>query len=343
MNSQRIVVFAGPTISKTTIQEIVPSALVLAPCEQGDVHFARFQLGAEVIAIIDGVHSQRLPNWHSENLGVLHDGGRIFGAASMGALRAAECEPWGMEGVGEIFSWYRDGIIEGDDEVCLAHGGEDTGYKAFSIPLVNVRATLKAIPSIMMSAARKAEVLEIARGIFYPERTWRRIADACELRDFDLEEYEVDLKQADAMQLCYLLADLPPRKKAEREVRNADDGYKGVFKANDVKIFHHGKIHRLHEIAPDSAFTQRLALERKLALAFCAMAGIGPREGFKPDPEAPLLDLQPDEMANLIREEATLRRAREWLASSKANFGLVSHVNDWLRVHGLYEQRKESL
>jgi TfuA-like protein len=261
----------------------------------------------------------------------------------MGALRSVECQSWGAEPVGEIAEWYASGQIDGDDEVCLAHGGEDTGYKQFSIPLVNVRATLAAVPSIMMSAARKAEVLEAARGIFYPERTWRRIQDACELRDFDLEEYEVDLKQADALALCYLLTDLPPRKKPEREVRNAKEGYGGAFRANDMKVFHHGKIHRLHEIAPDSAFTQRLALERKLALAFCEMAGIKPRDGFKADPEAPLLDMAPDEMEELIKEEATLARAREWLASSKANFGLVSHTLDWMRVHGLYEARKESL
>jgi hypothetical protein len=339
----KTVIFAGPSLGKDAIESVVPDALVLPPAEQGDIDFAARQLGADAVGLIDGVHSQRLPPWHKEILGVLKEGTRVLGAASMGALRAVECQDWGMEPVGEIAEWYASGQIEGDDEVCLAHGGEDTGYQQFSIPLVNVRATLAAIPSIMMSAARKSEVLEISKDIFYPERTWRRIQDACELRDFDLEEYEVDLKQADAMQLCYLLADLPPRKKPEREVRNASEGYAGVFRANDVKIFHHGKIHRLHEFPPDSAFTQRLALERKLALAFCAMAAITPREGFRADPEAPLLDLAPEEMEELIREEATLARAREWLASSKANFGLVSHTLDWLRVHGLYEQRKEAL
>ena len=339
----RITVFVGPSISRTTVQEIVPDALLLPPAEQGDVHFARHQLGSDVIAMIDGVHSQRLPTWHCELLDVLADGARILGAASMGALRAVECAPWGAEPIGEIAEWYASGYIDGDDEVCLAHGDESTGWKQFSIPMVNVRATLKAVPSIMLSAIRKEEIIEVAKGIFYPERTWRRIADACELRDFDLEEYEVDLKQADAMALCYLLADLPPRKKPEREIRNLDAGYSGVFKTNDAKIFHHGKIHRLHEIAPDSAFTYRLSMERRLALEFCEMAGITPREGFKPNPNEPLLDMRPEEMAELIREEAMLARAREWLASSKANFGLVSHVNDWLRVHGLYESRKESL
>lgn len=339
----KIVVFCGPSLGKDAIQSVVPEALILSPAEQGDIDFAARQLGADVIGLIDGVHSQRLPPWHKEILGVLASGTRVLGAASMGALRAVECQCWGAEPVGEIAEWYASGVIEGDDEVCLAHGGEDTGWKSFSVPCVNVRATLKAVPSIMLSAKRKEEILEVARGIFYPQRSWRAIADACELRDFDLEDYEVDLKQADAMTLCYLLGNLPPRKKPEREVRNANEGYGGVFRANDMKVFHHGKIHRLHEIAPESAFTQRLALERKLALAFCELAGITPREGFKPDPEAPLLDLEADEMANLIAEEATLRRAREWLASSKAHFGIVSHVNDWMRVHGLYEQRKESL
>src|SRR4029077_16894521 len=242
----KTVVFAGPTISKSVIEEIVPWALVLNPMEQGDVHFARHQLGADVIAMIDGVHSQRLPAWHCELLDVLKDGARVLGAASMGALRAVECSPWGSEYIGEIAEWYASGVIEGDDEVCLAHGDESTGGKPFSVPLVNVRATLKAVPSIMLSSKRKEEILEVAKTVFYPERTWRRLQDAAELRDFDLEEYEVDLKQADAMQLCYLLSDLPPRKAPERAVKNADQGYKGVFRVNDAKVLHHGRIHRMH-------------------------------------------------------------------------------------------------
>jgi hypothetical protein len=93
----RTVIFVGPSLAKATVQEIVPDALVLAPMEQGDVHFARHQLGADVIAMIDGVHSQRLPAWHCEILDVLADGARVLGAASMGALRAVECAPWGAE------------------------------------------------------------------------------------------------------------------------------------------------------------------------------------------------------------------------------------------------------
>ena len=44
-------------------------------------------------------------------------GTQVFGAASMGALRAAELAPFGMIGVGAIFAAYRDGRLTGDDEV----------------------------------------------------------------------------------------------------------------------------------------------------------------------------------------------------------------------------------
>ena len=59
-------VFIGPSLPKAQVQKLVPDALVLAPAEQGDLDFAARQLGAEVIALIDGVHRNKLPSWHSE-------------------------------------------------------------------------------------------------------------------------------------------------------------------------------------------------------------------------------------------------------------------------------------
>ena len=118
--------------------------MILPPAEQGDVDFANRQLGATAIGFIDGVHRQRLPIFHKEILQALDAGVRVFGAASMGALRAVECEPWGAEPVGIIADWYRDGLIEADDEVCLAHGDEASNWRPMSIPLVNVRGTLQA-------------------------------------------------------------------------------------------------------------------------------------------------------------------------------------------------------
>ncbi len=68
----------------------------------------------------------------------------VFGSASMGALRAAELAAFGMEGVGAIFEAYRDGALEDDDEVAVVHGPAESGYRALSVALVNIRHTLAA-------------------------------------------------------------------------------------------------------------------------------------------------------------------------------------------------------
>ena len=46
---------------------------------------------------------------------------RAWAPASLGALRAAELDRFGMEGVGEIYAHYRDGRLTSDAEVALMH------------------------------------------------------------------------------------------------------------------------------------------------------------------------------------------------------------------------------
>ena len=176
--SKKTVVFIGPSLPKDTVREILPEALILPPAEQGDVDYASRQLGADTIVLIDGVHTTRLPVWHKEILGVLANGARLLGAASMGALRAIECEPWGAEPIGEVASLFKEGVIDGDDEVCLVHGDESSGYRHLSVPMVNIRAT---VSSARIPAERKKEVIEFAKSLFYPDRIWSNIVSGCEL------------------------------------------------------------------------------------------------------------------------------------------------------------------
>ena len=56
------------------------------------------------IGLIDGVFLDVPAVWHRELLWALSEGVHVFGAASMGALRAAELAPFGMRGVGTIFA-----------------------------------------------------------------------------------------------------------------------------------------------------------------------------------------------------------------------------------------------
>ncbi|RUX68847.1 hypothetical protein EN904_03020 [Mesorhizobium sp. M7A.F.Ca.CA.001.07.2.1] len=57
--------------------------------------------GRKVIGLIDGLFESGPAVWHKEILFALDAGCRLLGAASMGALRAAECWQFGMIGIGK--------------------------------------------------------------------------------------------------------------------------------------------------------------------------------------------------------------------------------------------------
>ena len=65
----------------------------------------------------------------------------VYGAASIGALRAAELDVFGMRGIGRIYEDFRDGVLEDDDEVAVLHGPEELGYPPVTEAMVNIRAT----------------------------------------------------------------------------------------------------------------------------------------------------------------------------------------------------------
>src|SRR5262249_27403413 len=128
------------------------------------------------IGIIDGYFDGMPAVWHKEILWALTQGIHVFGSASMGALRAAELHPFGMQGVGNIFEAYRSGELEDDDEVAVLHGPAEAGYVALSEPMVNIRATLgQAETAGIVSATTRAALTEQAKGLFYQERSWKAI------------------------------------------------------------------------------------------------------------------------------------------------------------------------
>ena len=339
--SMKTVVFVGPSLPRIEVLSVLPDALVLGPAEQGDVDYAVRELGADTIVLIDGVHTSRLPVWHKEVLGALSSGARFLGAASMGALRAVECEPWGAEPVGTIASWYKDGVIDGDDEVCLAHGDESTGWRQLSIPMVNIRATV--LPA-RIPAERKKEIVEFAKGLFYPDRSWATIVRACELtadeRSEVLASY-LDLKAADAMQALYD-ATLPGGGGERKRPLHVDKGYGKVFRVNDSKVLlNSGETIRLHEIAEKCPQAYAQALHRTLALEYCHMIGIHPRERALNMDDLPYTDLSNEERVALWNEERTLDRGREWLVSAGSGFHEVPAMLDFLRSTGIYDAVKE--
>jgi hypothetical protein len=188
--TDRTIIFAGPTIGAEEVRAILPDAAVLPPVAQGDVYRAA-RLRPRAIGIIDGVFDRVPAVWHKEILSALSDGIAVYGSASMGALRAAELDAFGMVGVGGIYAAYRDGAIEDDDEVAIAHGTADAGYRELSDAMVNIRATLEAAEGAGIISGATARQLEAAaKALFYPQRTYGAAIDAARLRGCDGAELE---------------------------------------------------------------------------------------------------------------------------------------------------------
>jgi hypothetical protein len=178
----RCVVFCGPSLPVLTISRWLRGAEVRPPASRGDIYRATMQ-GAVAIGLIDGACDESGSVWHKELLWALKQGVFVYGAAGLGAIRAAELHRSGMLGVGRIFGWYRDGSIDADDEVMVAHGTRDTDYRVQSEALVNVRATLeRAVGAWIISEADARTLIQVARTQFYPTRTFGSLLETAQAK-----------------------------------------------------------------------------------------------------------------------------------------------------------------
>ena len=82
-------VFLRPTLARRDAEQLI-DAVMLPPAQQGDVFRAVHVHRPAAIGLIDGAFAEARPVWHREILWAMSQGVHVFGAASMGALRAVE-------------------------------------------------------------------------------------------------------------------------------------------------------------------------------------------------------------------------------------------------------------
>lgn len=166
-----VYVFAGPSVPRRLRVHIASYAVVLPPVAAGDLLRLEAAPG-DTVAIIDGFFHQRPAVRHKEVLHLLASGVAVHGAASMGALRAAELAPFGMVGHGRVFRDYRCGALTADDEVALLHGTESEDYEPYTEALVNVRYALRdAVRSGVLGRQAADTALACAGRVPFVERT----------------------------------------------------------------------------------------------------------------------------------------------------------------------------
>jgi len=180
-------IFTGPTAVKEVARETIPGCRIHPPAQHGDFIRNRFS-SKDIVLLIDGLYHTSPPIRHKEILESISRGATVIGASSMGALRASELHTFGMIGVGKIFEYYRDGVIEGDDEVAVLHTAGPE-WKVLSEALVNMRHTLAAARLTgVITETEKEGLLAVARSLHYPRRSWRAVLQACEQQDPSLRE-----------------------------------------------------------------------------------------------------------------------------------------------------------
>jgi hypothetical protein len=119
----------------------------------------------------------------------------------MGALRAAETWRLGTIGVGQIFTMFRDGILDADDEVALVY--ERDTYRKLSEPLVNLRAALEmAAAAGVIGAQEQNDLLLKMKSLYFPERSHYALQSISpRLRDYFKTAPLPDVKRDDALEL----------------------------------------------------------------------------------------------------------------------------------------------
>ncbi|MGW1870402.1 TfuA-like protein [Streptomyces mauvecolor] len=202
-------VFVGPTLSRSDPELAVPGVRVRPPARHGDLFDAAVRAG-DTVVIVDGVYHQAPALRHKEILAALGRGVMVIGAASIGALRAAELAQFGMLGIGSVYAAYARGEIEGDDEVAVGQV-PDGEFGALTWPLVNLRYVLELAASAgVLDGPQAAALLAAWRAVFYPQRTTAAVRAVCRRQGVPeverwlaeqraLDGHFGDLKRADAL------------------------------------------------------------------------------------------------------------------------------------------------
>lgn len=201
MKTFDIIIFTGPSLAPPEAKQLLPHALILPPVQCGDIVRA-LRLQPKIIGIIDGYFERTAAVWHKEILFALSQGVAVLGASSMGALRAAELNAYGMMGIGKVFNLYHSGEIIDDDEVTLVH---DAYFNTSNTPMVNVRITLEALfKRRLIDKDTHQQLLQTTKSMPYTERNVFKAAEKLNLSSQTqalLKHAYVDQKKLDAEQL----------------------------------------------------------------------------------------------------------------------------------------------
>ena len=212
----KVIVYTGLSLSFDEAKSILDSddnadVTYKRPIQRGDLGQA-VKERPDIIAIIDGVFHQNSAVGHKEILNVMKNGVKVYGASSMGALRASELDSLGMIGVGYVYSQYATGEVESDDDVAVMLDSDT--LEALSEPLINMKYVFEnAACENIITEDEKDELVDIAKKTYYPQRNYAKTLNQSSLDDdkkaelIDFIRTSPDIKKEDAKKLLETISD----------------------------------------------------------------------------------------------------------------------------------------
>jgi hypothetical protein len=237
-----VVVFAGPSLPRRLDAgwaRLLDGCDLRPPARRGDV-LAALARQPHTLVLLDGYYFTVPAVTHKELLYALDAGVRVIGAASLGALRAAELAPLGMTGVGTDFEWNQTGRIDGDDEVALLHAPAENGYRALTVALVEVRHAVDRLTGAGFLGVESGDRLIAAvKALSFLDRSADRVRDLAVLHTGEEAAGELarllqagGIKEEDARQALETAWTVEP---ARSPRRRAATGYLSFYKEAYVR------------------------------------------------------------------------------------------------------------
>ncbi len=171
----KIKIYTGLSMSKSDLKKLAPNYIFSKPVARTDLK-EDIKNGIHIIGLVDGVFLNQLAVSPSEIMDCIRHGIKVFGSSSMGALRAAELDQYGMVGVGDIYNLVKKNEDFEDDFLGQTFYEDDLDKR--STPFIDVYLVLKKLHAenviskdVMSFAIRKF------RNMHYSDRGVPRLLD----------------------------------------------------------------------------------------------------------------------------------------------------------------------
>ena len=167
------IIFLGPSLQINKAKKII-NAEFKPPARKGDFINLSLLRDKRDIVLIDGVFLQEYPPTPIEVFQVINNKNfKVYGASSIGALRAVELEKFGMKGMGKIFELFKKNLINSDDEIAVTF---DSEYNLLSEAMIDIRYNIfLGWKKGIIDKETKDIMVKLAKRIYFPFRSYENI------------------------------------------------------------------------------------------------------------------------------------------------------------------------